>query len=83
MSQRMVERLVGRLVTDEELRLEFTRASGRTARNVPIRPDDPPPSKIFAMIAPCKRLQLRQINRLEVAPVRPELKSKAKRAATV
>jgi hypothetical protein len=30
MSQRTVERLIGRLVTDEELRLEFTRAPKET-----------------------------------------------------
>ena len=30
MSQRTVERLIGRLVTDEELRLEFTRAPRET-----------------------------------------------------
>ena len=30
MSQRTVERLIGRLVTDEELRLEFMRAPKRT-----------------------------------------------------
>jgi len=30
MSQRTVERLIGRLVTDEEVRLEFTRAPRET-----------------------------------------------------
>lgn len=32
MSQRIVERLVGRLMTDEELRFEFTRAPEATLR---------------------------------------------------
>ena len=30
MSQRTIERVIGRLLTDEELRLKFTRSPGRT-----------------------------------------------------
>ena len=34
MSQRTIERVVGRLVTDEEFRLEFSRAPRRTLTNL-------------------------------------------------
>ena len=34
MSQRTIEKLIGRLVTDEDLRLEFTRAPKETLANL-------------------------------------------------